>query len=694
MSRDLAEPALVGAEPSPASTAGAGRRRLDVQGLRAVAVLMVVAFHAGLPVPGGFVGVDVFFVISGFVIAAMLSREWVSTGRIRFASFYVRRFKRLTPALAVMVSFTMLVSVLLLSPFGPQQVAGQTAIGTMFLAGNAVIARVSGGYFDVAAGANPLLNTWSLSVEEQFYIAFPLILALGWLLARRSPRLRSIPGSFVAVVAVFSFGLAVLGSTGYLAPRGDWLIHFYSPLTRAWEFAAGATLALAATRLRLTSRGAALTAGVLGVAMLGASLWLITEATAFPGPWTLVPVLGAVLVILAGTHDANPVTRLLSTRPMVRIGDWSYSVYLWHWPLIVFAVLLWPHNAWAPALAALLSFGPAIASYVWVEQPIRSLVPRSRPRFAALVVVTVLPPLALAWMLGVGARSQWWMQWPASATSVAADHLAMSQGCTDQPFNPALCTWNKGAANGTVLLAGDSQAYAAADGVIAAATRLGMSTTVSSQSRCPLSTLDTAKASYGCPGWQQQMLAYALNTRPDVVIIANRSSGYTRPDAGGGAAGDAAQGAVASPASGAGAASPAAAASARLYASGLNDVLRTLRAARVGVVVLQGIPEPAILENHTSILRRFLPIATPVSFDPAAGIAGHLPWSDAEAVVAAANPGTVLYNPLPALCPTRTCPLVERGASVYLDTDHLTREGSLLLTASLGAAIQKAANGR
>ena len=700
MSKDLAPPPLADVGHSPASPAApgapsrGGRRRLDVQGLRAVAVLMVVAFHAGLPVPGGFVGVDVFFVISGFVIAAMLQREWAGTGRIRFAAFYIRRFKRLTPALAVMVSFTMLMSVLLLSPFGAQQVAGQTAIGTMFLSANAVIARVSGGYFDVAAGANPLLNTWSLSVEEQFYIAFPLILAVGWLLARRSVRLKSVPYVFVAVVAVISFGLAVLGSTGYLAPRGDWLIHFYSPLTRAWEFAVGAALALAATRLTLTSRSAALALGGLGAVLLGASLWLITGATAFPGPWTLLPVAGAALVILAGTQDANPVTRALATRPMVRIGDWSYSIYLWHWPLIVFAALLWPHNPLAPALAALLSFAPAIASYVWVEQPIRALVPRSRPRFAALVVVTVVPPLALAWVLGMGARAQWWMDWPATAKAVAADHLAMSHGCTDQPFNPVLCTWDKGAPHGKVLLAGDSQAYAAADGVIAADTRLGMSTTVTSQSRCPLSTVDTAKASYACPGWQKQVLDYALSTRPDVVVIANRSSGYARPDSGGGPAGDATQAAVASATGSGGAAgtvSAADVASASLYASGLNNVVRTLRLAGVGVVVLQGIPEPARVENDTSILRRFFPIATPGTFDPAASIASHLPWAGAEAAVVTANRGTVLYNPVPALCPSGTCPLVEKGVSVYLDTDHLTREGSLLLTTSLGVAIKKAA---
>lgn len=177
-------PAPLPAVGERAAAAGpASSRRPDIQGLRAVAVLMVVAFHAGLPVPGGFVGVDVFFVISGFVITAMLHREWHQTGRIRFGRFYLRRFKRLTPALALVVAVTMVISIVVLSPFGPQQTAAKTAFGAMLLAANFVIARTTGGYFDAPAEANPLLNTWSLPVEEQFYLVFPALIAFGWVLA-------------------------------------------------------------------------------------------------------------------------------------------------------------------------------------------------------------------------------------------------------------------------------------------------------------------------------------------------------------------------------------------------------------------------------------------------------------------------------------------------------------------------------
>ena len=260
-----------------------GNRRLDIQGLRAIAVLMVVAFHAGLPIPGGFVGVDVFFVISGFVITGMLSREWANTHRIRFGQFYLRRFKRLTPALALMVAVTIVISAAVLSPLGTQQTASKTAIGAMLLVANFVIAVATGGYFDAPAQTNPLLNTWSLSVEEQFYLVFPALLALAWLSARRRRLLKATPPLVVGAVAVASFGLALLTSHGWTLPNSPWLLGFYSPFSRAWEFAAGALLALAATKLKITSGKLALALGLVGTAILGASLWLINDSTPFPG---------------------------------------------------------------------------------------------------------------------------------------------------------------------------------------------------------------------------------------------------------------------------------------------------------------------------------------------------------------------------------------------------------------------------
>jgi len=403
--------------------------------------------------------------------------------------------------------------------------------------------------------------------------------------------------------------------------------------------------------------------------MLAASLWLITSATPFPGVWALLPVVGTLLLLLAGTLDSNPVARALARRPMVKIGDWSYSIYLWHWPLIVFAALVWPEQPAAVMVAAVLSFVLAVTSYELYEQPIRSLVPRNRVRFTGLVAATVLTPLAFAGMLLVGAQAGW-LIWPSAATSGqydpgVYDHVAMSRGCTDQPFNPDLCTWENAGANGRVLLVGDSQAYAYADGVIEAAAQLGMSTTVGSRSQCPFSTLGImGPKAFDCPSWQRQLLKYALDTRPDVVVIANRSPSYTGSET-----------------------------DTSLYESGLDGVVKALREAGIGVAILQDIPNPRSVDQ-VSILRRIFPVAADSSFESTATIAERASAAKAEAAVASANPGTVLYDPIPWMCTSRGCPLTIGGASVYLDPAHLTRYGSLLLTPSLKDAIQQAAQER
>lgn len=387
-----------------------GARRLDIQGLRAFAVIVVVAFHAGLPVPGGFVGVDVFFVISGFVITAMLHREWASTRRINFRRFYWRRFKRLTPALALTITITMLITSFVLSPLGAQQDAAETGIGAMLLLANFVIARNTGGYFDAPAEINPLLNTWSLSVEEQFYLLFPALIAFGWLLAKKGGRRRVVPFMLIGGIGLVSLSAVVVPAiqvllfkiSDLLFGNFEFLSGFYGPVTRVWEFAAGSLLALALTRWTPRGRVLMTSIGLVGLGALGASLWLINDQTIFPGPWTLLPVAGTLLLLIAGTRSDTATSRLLSVRPMVKVGDWSYSIYLWHWPFIVFAVYIWPYVPVVGVVAAIMSLLPAWTSYRWVEQPIRLRSVTGKRQVISLVAKTMLPPLLLSgivWLL-------------------------------------------------------------------------------------------------------------------------------------------------------------------------------------------------------------------------------------------------------------------------------------------------------
>lgn len=380
-------------------------RRPDIQGLRAIAVLMVVAFHAGLPVPGGFVGVDVFFVISGFVITAMLERELIRTGQIRLGNFYMRRFKRLTPALALMVAATMVLTFLFLSPFGMQQTASRTAVGAMLLCANVVIAVSTGNYFDAAAETNPLLNTWSLSVEEQFYIVFPVAIFLGWKVLRTPAARRRFSFLLVSVIAVVSFALAILDSTGNSPGALVRILGFYSPVNRAWEFAVGALVALSSSRLNRIPSRYSLAMGLVGAALLSASLWVIRGDVPYPGVWTLLPVLGTVGLIVSGADSSHAISQFLRSGPMVRIGDWSYSIYLWHWPLIVIAVFIWPQFKLVPLGAVLVSLPIAYFSYSRVEQPLRSLPALSHARMARLFVLAVVAPIALSLVVGYAATA-------------------------------------------------------------------------------------------------------------------------------------------------------------------------------------------------------------------------------------------------------------------------------------------------
>ncbi|MDD2818509.1 MAG: acyltransferase family protein [Candidatus Nanopelagicales bacterium] len=381
--------------------------RPDIQGLRAIAVVMVLLFHAGLPFPGGFLGVDVFFVISGFVITSMLHRDKLQTGSLRLGQFYLRRFKRLTPALVLTVVVAVLASAVVLSPLGAQQTAAATGIGALLLVANVVIDRSTGNYFALPAETNPLLNTWTLSVEEQFYLVFPALLMLGWFLARRYRIGRNAPIAIVSTLAGISFVLAIIGPSPTQNTFLQSLLGFYSPVTRAWEFAAGAILALVTLKdLRILPRVGAV-AGLLGLIGLVATLWVIPSTARMPGVWTVLPVAATLMVIWAGMQSLNPVTRVLSMRPFTAVGDISYSLYLWHWPLIVFAVLLWPQTPYVATIAALASVIPSVLSYLLLENPIRRAKWTSPKTILLLGLVMTVPALVIC--AGVwGVASKYW----------------------------------------------------------------------------------------------------------------------------------------------------------------------------------------------------------------------------------------------------------------------------------------------
>jgi len=663
------------------------RYRPDIQGLRAFAVVVVIAFHAGLPVPGGFVGVDVFFVISGFVITAMLHREWMTSGTIRFRRFYVRRFKRLTPALAVMVSVTVLLSVALLSPFGTQQTAAETAIGAMFLVANVVISATTGGYFDSAAEINPLLNTWSLSVEEQFYLLFPALLLLGWwLTCRRNSLLRVAPVAIVGTVAVVSFATALLNSYGMVGPRTEFLFGYYGPVSRAWEFAVGAILALISGRLSRMPRAVARLLGWGGATGLLVSLWAISEDTPFPGPWTLLPVLSTAAVLAAGLHPtdaggAPSVSGLLAARPFTTVGDWSYSLYLWHWPLIVFAALVWPANHAAVFLAAVVSFAPAVASYRWVESPMRL---RSTPppyRLLSWIAAAVLIPSVLAVGLWLGANRYWGFTDLNGASSAAATWEALAENCIDLSTTRSVtsrvgaegCSWNDRGQSPPVYLVGDSAAAQFVAGVRAASEAQGRPLRLISAAHCPLTTARRVNEVTGpetdaaCTIHNHEAILRLLESTPGTVLIATSDRYWYMNDDRFTTSPDSRQ------------FDPASSVSA--LEGGLVDVIGQLQSAGHKVVVVT--PTVTFLGGRRQTQEQ-MPMFRLVSRGSALTVdRGSLEPGQREARATAARvaqvSGAALLDLTDWQCPQNQCPAFEEGVLLYADSAHLSQEASMLL---------------
>lgn len=518
----------------PASTSSPvnENRRDDIQGLRAIAVGTVVAFHAGLPIPGGFLGVDIFFVISGFVITAMLGREWAKNHTLRFSTFYARRFRRLTPALALLVVGVVVLSTFIASPLGDQQIAAKTGIGALLLSANVVIAKTTGGYFDAPAAANPLLNTWSLSVEEQFYLIFPLVLFLGWKLSTKRST-RHLPFVFVGIVGVLSFTIAMLESAGYNIPLiPSWLSGFYGPTSRAWEFAAGAILALIAFKRELViTKSIGLILGVLGIAGIAASLYLVNDQTIWPGPLTMLPVVSTMCLLVAGYAPTNAVSYFLGRSPFVHVGNISYSLYLWHWPFIVFALMLWPTAPGIAVIAAVASLAPSLISYRLLEQPIRNLRDVSKKKMSAIIAVTMIPPIVLALGLWSAADHGFWnTRVQQFIATVQPMHAGNAEGCNKSippsDRKASKCVWNANGTGPPVYLIGDSHADHLSEAVIAATHELNDPLIIATANACPFFDVylhSTAAPKSPCRTFVQKTLTWLKQQPPGTVILSSSS---------------------------------------------------------------------------------------------------------------------------------------------------------------------------
>ncbi len=383
-----------GASSSPGEGRGEGRAdglgfRPDIEGLRGIAVLLVVLFHAGLPIPGGFIGVDVFFVISGFLITGLLVREHERTGRVSLSNFYARRIRRLLPAAAVVVLVTLAGAFAFIGLLDRPSVMTDGAAAALSVS-NIRFALAEGSYFTAIGQPSPFLHFWSLSVEEQFYLVWPALL----LFVARGRR-RWVGAVLVAVLAGSFAANLYLTETSI-----SWA--FYSLPTRAWQLALGGLLAVAGTSPDRLPRMVAALAGLAGWAALAglvAAAMLIGERTPYPGMVALAPAVAAAVLIASGTVRWGA-GLILSSTPIRFLGRISYSLYLWHWPILVLVPLAVGTSLSVEARSALALAAVAVAWASWrfVEEPFHHgrisaiLVPRRAiaTGLASIVVVVLV----------------------------------------------------------------------------------------------------------------------------------------------------------------------------------------------------------------------------------------------------------------------------------------------------------------
>lgn len=525
--------------------------RTDIQGLRAIAVLLVLLFHFETRLKGGYLGVDMFFVISGFVIASSTLREIDRTNTFSWSAFLHRRVRRLLPGTALVAVATAVSSMLLLSPFGPQQETAKMFLSAATYTSNFVLMPQS--YFSLDPKANPLLHMWSLAVEEQFYFVWPIaiIVFIGLRKRMHAQVFKVMVWTVATVVLVASCWLFLMSATrGSQVNDYRWFrplvqrsitpehFAFYSPFTRAWEFITGVVVALLLRRritLLFLEAGSLITGCGAALVMFG-----VAWASKFPevqheATWstntsaTLAVVIGTALWIFGGSND-KLLRRFISIRPLTLIGDYSYSIYLLHWPIWVLLITSFNQNWQIIVVAFALSLGLGWLQFRFVEEPIRT-----RKCLYSVKSLQFVGAFGVVALVGFTLMSY--------ATPRIAVHLAgkkpdeltlhiIEKPCKEERFeleSAQSCLFRSANSQGTAVLVGDSMAKSLSEGFTEASANQSLNSYVFSYPGCAFLLSDSPyAATNACAGWREDVLNALRQLQPQVVVIANLNSLYVK----------------------------------------------------------------------------------------------------------------------------------------------------------------------
>ena len=680
---------IASTEPTERTATSATDFLPHVQGLRAIAVLAVVAFHLWpQSLPGGFAGVDVFFVISGFLITGHLARELSATGRIRMAAFWARRARRLLPAALVVLCFcAIVVSTPFLSLVSALPLRVKEILASAFYVANWHLVATSANYFGDSSNPTFARHYWSLSVEEQFYLVWPPLIMVGVLISRRVLRKDRIGVvSAVALVSLASFVASVC-----ITAESPTMAYFVTFL-RVWEFGAGALLALvpAIAPGRIWSRHVC---ALLGLSGLVASFFFMNAAVPFPGYAALLPVMATVLVIAAGPNRARwSLTGVISRSPFSFVGRISYSLYLWHWPLILVAPALpwWTGDNAQLLMVLLLAVLLAWLTRRFIEEPVLSwrVLRDARPRstFAVSAGAMALVALLTIGLAGVNlprytegiATISHLRETPdscfgaaqrfddacarvvhegyAPAATIAGKDAPSKSECLGQFGDDHLVTCSFGSSDPDVpevLLIGDSHAYQYINAMADIAAEEGWRLTTVLKGGCPWSTVKldpAAPFARACDLWQVNVTEWVRDHAPDVVVTSAFSGTQfaTGADVEGAAQG---------------------------FRQAWESV--TSRGARLVAVV----DNPAFPTNpNLCLLNR-----EPGSCD--APRSEVLPSPDPLELAAAKLSEVSVVNNTAAYCSSDRCSSVVGGSNAYRDPNHLTASFASSLKPTLARAI-------
>ncbi len=636
--------------------------RGDLEGLRGVAVALVVLYHYELlGFGGGYVAVDLFFVLSGFLISGLLVEEMNRSGTIAVGRFWARRTARLLPVATLVIVCTVVACAFLLPPILSRDFAMDGIYASTYLT-NLRMAFRAVDYFATDLGASPLQHYWSLSLEEQFYFLWPLVL----LPFARKKRLLA---TLLVGLALVSFGFSI-----WLTRTNQPWAYFSLP-SRMWAFCAGGLLALAPGVLAGADRRLVEVLAASGLGAVLASGLIYSDATPYPGVAALVPVFGATFLIAAGTNHAPFVLRfVVGSRGCRFLGRISYSLYLWHWPLLAVPTLVADEQPTMPYRVGLvlLSIALSYATFKLVEDPIRrSTLWRRDPWSAAGLGVTATLVAVSVSAVILGMKFQKGLDRPLTPTfaDLSGDLPRIYKDGCHVGFNGfALqnCVYGNPDAGRSIFLVGDSHAAHWFPALENIALEKDRKLIVQSKSACPFTTAKVARSEtmleyHDCEAWRRNVLARIHLERPDLLVISN-SRKAALVDA---------KGALVPPKL-----------RFELWRQGLSAIISEGLPAARRVVVLGDIPRPT--RDIPRCIAQFGPDAQECSIPT--GVATDRAWSSAERAVVEGM-GAVYVDPTSWVCPKPTCLPIQNGILLFRDSHHLTATFALGLSRKMQSEL-------